>query len=174
MQKQLTSALVILLFLVVPSFADEPNHEPLGKHTASVVKSNRVIKIPCSESLVQLLFASARNAGKHEAWKTIDKKIAPTNFVTFKTEAFGPYKVNLGSRGFSGLRSVTVEIDKPYRVMIEDAGEVWVSKLPEDSDILHANLALWQTSFALQKDTRVVLEREPEAESQPDPPVDAE
>ena len=143
---------VVALFVLANlSLGQESESCTLNKHTAKIVNGDLATDIPCTESLVRLLIVSARNAGNHEDWKTIAKKIKPKRFITFRTDAPGPYKAHLGSRGFSGIRSITVEIEKPYRVMLENADEMFVAKLAEDSDILHANRALWQTSMALQK-----------------------
>ena len=140
-----------LVLLAFQSYAQEFKSEALSRHSAKTVNADTTNVIPCTESLVRLLIVSAREAGNHQKWEAVDKQIKPQKFIAFETEEFGPYKAHLGSRGFTGIRSIIVEIEKPYRVMIEDAGEFYLTKLPEESDILHASRALWQTSMALQK-----------------------
>ena len=156
----ITTTLVLMGILTSFAFAQEPahdpkdKHQPLRQHSAMVLDSDQTIKIPCTNAMMRLLIITARDAGNHAGWSELEEKTKPEKCVTAKTNAFSPYKAHLGSRGFTGLRSITVEIEKPYRVIIEDARETCISQLSDDSDILHAIVALWQTSISLQETPR--------------------
>ncbi len=146
-------SIVTALFLV-SSFSMCLQDELTTKtgHQASIVYGDKSIDVPCDDTFVKLLIAIAQEAGNFANWEEQDDAIEFTNFVTFSSKAFGPYKAHLGSRGFSGIRSITVEIGDPHRVSISDAGKIYISKLPKDSTLILAIKVLWQTARSLKDD----------------------
>lgn len=149
--KTIVSTVLISLCLAVVACAQDEPEKGLRNNTSSVVNGDKSIDITCSKSLIKLLIVTARDAGNHTQWNLETDINAPKKYVKFSCEAIMPWKAHLGSRGFTGLRSITVEIEKPFRVIIENAGETYISTLPIESDLLLANQVLWQTTISLKK-----------------------
>jgi len=97
-------------------------------------------------------FASAaRDAGKKTAWVEQHRTVPFTNYATLSAGRFGVMKTQLGSRGFRGISSITIEVDPPYRVSVIDRGIIYESKLSKDSNLLLAIKVLWQTTRSMKK-----------------------
>lgn len=122
--------------------------------TASVVDRGKLTRIIYNESLVELLVATADEAGNHQDWELETNIVEPGNCVKFSSGRFGVMKALLGSRGFSGLTAISVEVVKPYRVIATDGGAKYVSTLPEDSQLLLENQALWRAIISSKKSSR--------------------
>lgn len=120
----------------------------LADHRALIVWADNSIEVLCDKSFVTFLFAIARDAGETNKWEKQPEGIVFTNHVTFSTDS--PYKAFLGSRGFTGLRGISVEIDEPHRVSIIDAGETYATKLAKESTLLLVITVLWRTTRSMK------------------------
>ena len=135
------SFLLAVVALLQCGFADED--KPCTVWRAMVVRSGREIPIECHESLAELVRRTARHAAEHSGWK---EEVAPVDLadaVILKARGPGPVKIHLG-RGFSGLKSIAVEIAPPHRVIVVDAGKTYSATPPADSDVVLGITAAWQ------------------------------
>ena len=148
-----TAAGISLIILGVSVIAQEVVSSRPVNH-ASVVFGESSIEIPYDDLLVELFASTARDAGKKTSWEEQQKTVSITNYATLSAGTSGVMKAHLGSRGFSGLSSITIEVDAPYRVTIIDTGVVYASKLSEDSSLLLAIKVLWRTTRSLKEKSK--------------------
>jgi len=135
------SVLLAVVALLQCGFAVED--KPCTAWRAMVVRSGREIPVECHQSLAELVKRTALHADENSGWK---EEVAPVDLadaVILKARGPGPVKINLG-KGFSGLKSIAVEIAPPHRVIVVDAGRTYSATPPADSDVVLGITAVWQ------------------------------
>ena len=137
------SGSVLLAVLALLQCGFEVDEKPCTSWQAMVVRSGREIPVECHESLAKLVVRTARHAAKNSGWKDQADPVVLADAVALKARGPGPVKIHLG-KGFSGLKSIAVEIAPPHRVIVVDAGKTYSATPPVDSDAVLGIAAVWQ------------------------------
>ena len=115
---------------------------PCTAWRARVVRSGEEAPIECHKALADLVLTAARHAAENSGWKDQADPIELADAVILTAKGPGPVKIHLG-KGFSGLKSIAVEIAPPHRVVVVDAGKIYSATLPADSDVMLGIKAVW-------------------------------
>ena len=145
-----------VIFLIAPfddGDVESKEEQPIAGRSAMLIDGDTKIVIPYTPPLSRSFHETVRIASTHYKWESFDDLKTPSKAIKLSSK-FGPMKYAAGSKGFSGLKSLTLELEEPYRVIADDSSGTFVTRVPDESSLLDPMKALWLTIKLMHSESK--------------------